>query len=429
MSGVYKSFATVLKDHPVVYKQAEIYIAKKEKVDKKMPDVFNPFEKWADFLGRIKTQGKCGCCWAMSTSKTLAERYAILTMGKLNVELSPYEMVMCQGAVFPNLSISHDEKALSSINLDAHTQGACNGSSLFSAMDFMFSVGLVSTTCVNHGKFADYGIPNLETIEKPEGVPMCQSILGPDYDRCLDTSRAVRFYRTIAGYQISSDVESIKQEIYKWGPVAAGFQVFDDFISKYDGTSIYMGPAKGAVNQGGHAVEILGWGKENGVDFWWIANSWGTNWGLSGYFKMKMMIPECQLEQNVVGFIPDFPGFRPEMLQYTLTKNTALEELRSSLAIDPLTGYKQRAIVQINAGTLKGDITPLIRTNRLPDMMKEWLGELSGDSTFIYSVFHYTKPGITISGIIENGVIVIMLFALSYWAGRGISLLWKKQSR
>ena len=427
MSGVYKSFATVLKDHPVVRKQAEIYIAKKGKIDKKMPAIFNPFEKWSDFLGRIKTQGKCGCCWAMSTSKILAERYAILTMGKLNVELSPYEMVMCQGTVFPNLSFSNDEKALSSINLDAHTQGACNGSSLFSAMDFMFSVGLVSTMCVNHGKFADYGIADLATIEKPESVPMCQSILGPNYDRCLDNSRAVRFYRTVAGYQISPDVESIKQDIYKWGPVAAGFQVFDDFIEGYDGTSIYMGPPKGATNQGGHAVEVLGWGQENGVDFWWIANSWGTNWGLSGYFKMKMMIPECQLEQNVVGFIPDFPGFRPEMLQYQLTKNAALEELRATLAIDSATGYKLRSIIQIKDGTIKGDLTPLIRTDRLPDMMKEWLGELSRDVTFMYSVFHYTKPGT--GGIIKNGVIAIMLVVLSYWMGRGISVLWKKQSR
>lgn len=38
---------------------------------------------------------------------------------------------------------------------------------------------------------------------------------------------------------------------------------------------------------GGHAVKIVGWGTENGVSYWTIANSWNTSWGEQGFFRIK----------------------------------------------------------------------------------------------------------------------------------------------
>jgi cathepsin B len=416
MSDVEKSFGTVLRDNKNVEAQASVFKAVKKDEAKKMPDVFNPFERWGFFLSRIKTQGKCGCCWAMSASKTLGDRYSILSGGKLTVELSPYQMVMCEGAIFPKLP--DDEKSLSNINLEAHTQGACNGNTLFTAMNFMYSVGLTDTTCVNRGKFEEYGIKDLDTLENPEDVPMCQSILGVNYDRCLDQTRAPRFYRTIAGYQINKDIDSIKQEIYKWGPVSAGFQVYDDFLETYDGTTIYMGPESKSKNQGGHAIQIIGWGKEDGVDFWWIANSWGTDWGLGGYFRMKMNIEKCQLEQNVVGFIPDFPTFQPEMLQYKLTKNAEMEELREWIGIDRITGYKFTTIRDIEEGKVKGNLKPLMTSSKLPDMVNAWLGEIDIEqSEVMYDVSHYHKKKDT---VVPTGEMLFIIggLALCFYAGK-----------
>lgn len=49
---------------------------------------------------------------------------------------------------------------------------------------------------------------------------------------------------------------------------------------------------------GGHAVKIIGWGKENGIDYWVAENSWGPYWGDNGYFKIKM--GECQFDSAIV---------------------------------------------------------------------------------------------------------------------------------
>ncbi|XP_039276821.1 cathepsin B-like cysteine proteinase 3 [Nilaparvata lugens] len=55
---------------------------------------------------------------------------------------------------------------------------------------------------------------------------------------------------------------------------------------------------------GGHAVKIIGWGSENGVPYWLIANSWNDDWGENGYFRMLRGSNECEIESGVMAGIP-----------------------------------------------------------------------------------------------------------------------------
>jgi len=55
---------------------------------------------------------------------------------------------------------------------------------------------------------------------------------------------------------------------------------------------------------GGHAVKILGWGTTpSGVNFWYIANSWGATWGLDGFFMIEW--GQCGIDSDAIAGEPD----------------------------------------------------------------------------------------------------------------------------
>ncbi|CAL4098370.1 unnamed protein product, partial [Meganyctiphanes norvegica] len=52
-----------------------------------------------------------------------------------------------------------------------------------------------------------------------------------------------------------------------------------------------------------HAMVLVGYGNENGKDYWLIRNSWGESKGEKGYFKLARNIANhCQISRNA--YIP-----------------------------------------------------------------------------------------------------------------------------
>lgn len=78
----------------------------------------------------------------------------------------------------------------------------------------------------------------------------------------------------------------IMREIIMQGPVQAVFRVYPDLFMYKSGVYKWSGENHDQKAHY-HSVKILGWGTEKGENYWLCANSWGSDWGEQGYFKIK----------------------------------------------------------------------------------------------------------------------------------------------
>ena len=56
-----------------------------------------------------------------------------------------------------------------------------------------------------------------------------------------------------------------------------------------------------------HGVLIVGYGTENGVDYWLVKNSWSSDWGDQGYVKIERSDSKSDAGICGVAMQPSFP--------------------------------------------------------------------------------------------------------------------------
>lgn len=141
----------------------------------------------------------------------------------------------------------------------------CAGGDIKSAFEFLERSGIHTAQC---NPFVSYNATFLNE---------CM-----DDDKCVDGDDT-KFKCKKDSLKIFESPEAVKQEILKSGPVTTFFMAYTDLL--YYKSGVYQ-HTKGDFG-GGHAVKIIGWGETWLDNYWIIANSWGPDWGMDGYFWMK----------------------------------------------------------------------------------------------------------------------------------------------
>jgi cathepsin B len=218
-----------------------------------LPTNFDSRQKWGAKIHPIRNQEQCGSCWAFGATEALSDRIAI--QGGPNIVLSPQDLVSC----------------------DKPSNYGCEGGYLNLAWQFMQTTGVVSDECYPYT--SGNGV---------DGV--CQK-------RCTGRGFTWGEHKSQAA-QMFTTVQDIMQEVYTNGPVEVAFSVYQDFFS-YSG-GVYQHESGSLA--GGHAVKLIGWGVDTSTnqDYWLIANSWGADWGLQGFFMILKGVNECGIESNVI---------------------------------------------------------------------------------------------------------------------------------
>jgi C1A family cysteine protease len=204
-----------------------------------VPDSYDIREKFGQCASvkAINDQGSCGGCWAFAVAESLGDRFCIAGQ---DVELSAQNLLDC------------DHAGMCS---------GCNGGLTEDAFDYINDNGILSASCVPW----------------TGGDSVCTD------SKCAAAGAdSKRYFSSWAKY-VSSDEAKIKEELFQQGSITAAFEVFHDFFSYESGVYSHLEGDYAGL----HAVNLMGWGTDNGVDYWLVKNSWGPDFGEQGFFRIK----------------------------------------------------------------------------------------------------------------------------------------------
>lgn len=252
----------------------------------KLPKNFDSREQWPECpsIGEVRDQGSCGSCWAFGASEAITDRTCIHSGGVFTQDLSSEDLLSCCGYVCGN---------------------GCNGGFPQAAWEYWVQNGLVTGGLYHGTGCQPYAIEPCEHHtdgDRPpctgeEGTtPTCQHYCVDEYQGSFVKDK----HYGQQAYRLPSREKEIMRDIFHNGPVEGAFIVYEDFPTYKSGVySHHTGEALG-----GHAIRVLGWGEENGEKYWLCGNSWNTDWGDNGFFKIKRGSDECGIEGEMVAGIP-----------------------------------------------------------------------------------------------------------------------------
>ena len=207
-------------------------------LDIEVADAVNWVSKGA--VTPVKDQGQCGSCWAFSTTGALEGAYFVKN-GK-QVSFSEQQLVDCD--ILRN---------------GGHDQG-CNGGLMDNAFSWITKNGGL---CLEN----DYAYFSGVTKDQGTCQKTCSAYPGSSVVKYVD----------VAPSDDAQMMAALSQQ-----PVAIAIEADQKEFQLYK-SGVFTGACGTTLD---HGVLAVGYGTENGIDYYLVKNSWGTSWGADGYIKL-----------------------------------------------------------------------------------------------------------------------------------------------
>lgn len=259
-----------------------------------LPTELNLVTKYPDCwsIRNIRDQGQCGSCWAVSSMSALSDRYCI---------------AFSNSTTIVQKSFSYQDALECCTVCGFSSQGGCNGGFVSGAYKFAKSTGIVggenyqnTTQCKPYFLDPNSWDYSVYVVTAPACALNCSTIPTADSSSkyTADKIKLLNYYvYSNTTYSSATMIKTMKTALYKNGTIIASMKVYDCFYAYSEG--VYVKSSD--LYYGSHAIRLIGWGVTSaGLSYWIGANSWGTYWGQSGFFWIRMGVNEVGIESYVV---------------------------------------------------------------------------------------------------------------------------------
>ena len=188
----------------------------------------------AGAVNAVKDQGQCGSCWAFSAIGTLEGAHFLAT-GNL---------------------LSFAEQQLVDCNRSWTGNHGCNGGWYYTAWNYLSSSFAIEESVYKYT--AQNGTCEYAQLEKTN----------------VETLKTT--------YPKKNNSDQLKAAVAKQ-PVSVAIEA-DKLVFQQYSSGVFDSAKCGTTLD--HAVMLVGYGTENGQDYFILRNSWGTTWGEKGYMKL-----------------------------------------------------------------------------------------------------------------------------------------------